>query len=286
MKKFVINTNGWYLRLTEEHMDWLHVNGHPGADYGFCEDDRSNPDLIACVEAVRESKRPLIEEANRLQSAVSDAEDDAEEAKTLLSEAIDALLIMLDFKSYYRTRIIGEIGKALRGGYDWSYFESPANPKQGIDSELIWVQFEEIVKVFNAHRDKFQAIDDAWGNFHKYCDDNSLWICSGEIVFNDGLAIKTYDETLFEANVRRETMPTGYDDEEYEFMELKPFITREAIASFVESGDTDGLMDYLKSLNASGIMDIRDEATSRESASRNIASDVQALFNEVVPSIT
>jgi hypothetical protein len=66
MKKFVICTNRCGLVLTDDHVAWLHTNGHPEADHYVGDKDRSNPDLIACIEAVRATKQPMLDEGNRL----------------------------------------------------------------------------------------------------------------------------------------------------------------------------------------------------------------------------
>ena len=252
MKKFVICTNRRGIMLSEEHQEWLRTNGCPEVTIDSFNTDRTNPDLIACIEAVRASKQYLIDEAGRLWNAACEIKANNTHITALLSNEIDKTLDLLNYRPYMRGRIIGEMRKVVQDG-NWMDATIYAGPKAGVDNSALRCQFGAVVDCFNLHRKEFQAEMGAFHAFHKYCDDNNL-IQGKTCTYDDGFEIKSYDETRFVAEVGISYGDGRYDDDR-EFMNLKPFITEETVESFVKAGDTTGLMDYLASLRLN--LDIR-----------------------------
>ena len=66
MAKIVVMAKGVRFQLTDEHVEWLRANGYPDADYFFCKEDRSNPALIQCIEAIHATKQDVMDEAMAL----------------------------------------------------------------------------------------------------------------------------------------------------------------------------------------------------------------------------
>lgn len=259
MKKFIICTNRRGIMLSEEHMEWLRANGCPEVAIDSFNSNRSNPDLIACIEAVRASKQHLIDEAGRLWDVACEIKANNASINALLSNEIDKTLDLLSYRPYMKGRIIGEMRKVLQSG-NWMGATIYADAKADVDASALRCQFGAVVDVFNLHRKEFQAEMDAFHAFHKYCHENDL-IQGKECKYDDGFEIKSYDESRFVASVGVSYGDGRYEDD-YEFMSLKPFLTRDTVASFVDAGDTDGLMDYLRGLNVGGFMDIRDDRPS------------------------
>lgn len=252
MKKFVICTNRRGIMLHEEHLEWLHTNGHPDAEIDFCDNDRSNSTLIACIEAVRTTKQPLIDEAHHLWNAACEIKANNTRINALLSNEIDKTLDMLSYRPYMKGRIVGEMKKVLQSG-NWMNATIYAEAKAGVDASALRCQFGAVVDVFNLHRAEFQAEIDAFGAYHQYCYEHNL-IQGKECKYDDGFEIKSYDETRFVAMVGISYGDGRFEDDR-EFMSLRPFITEDTIASFVNASDTVGLMDYLTSLHVD--LDIR-----------------------------
>ncbi len=247
MAKIVINPNGWCIHLTEAHLEWLHKNGHPDADRYFGNKDRSNPDLIACIEAIRAEKQPLIDEATRLQGIVSQASEACSETDAELRKLTDELLKMLDYKSHNESRIRISLRKVLQTGCWWEE-RIYAGPKKDISHKEVRAKFDAVTAFYNANRTKFDAVREARLALSQYCEQHGLVINHDKIEVDDDFKIMTYDETRFIAavvHVDGETSPVGHD---YESLELTEFISRKFVASCVAAGDVKGLMEYLERL--------------------------------------
>jgi hypothetical protein len=175
----------------------------------------------------------------------------------LLSAEIDKTLELLDYRRYMKGRIIAEMRKVIKSG-NWMDATIYAEPKAGVTESELRCQFGAVVDCFSLHRAEFQAEIDAFVAYHEYCHDHNLNQHNGQFVIDDGFEIKSYDETRFVATVGISYGDGRFEDDS-EFLHLKPFLTHSTLASFVDAGDTDGLMDYLKSLNIGGLMDIRDD---------------------------
>lgn len=287
MTNIVINSEGWYLHLSDEHVAWLHANGYPSADCEFCECDRSNPVLIACIEAIRATKQPLVSEAKRLLSVAEAAELDGSNARKAMSKELDALLDLLVFRPYQKKFIISEIRKVLIDGLNWNEVTSHAAVAPCVPVDDVWAQLNVITDTYKADEDKFRAIRNAWSELHQYIAENSLRHDHGSIEYFDKYDIESYDETRFVAKVEKEYSKMGYSESEYEHLVLTPYLTRDTVDSFVKTGDTDGLMDYLKSLNIGGFMDIRDgQKTKVRHDCVATAHEDQAEFEALLASIT
>ena len=251
MKKFVINTRGCGLYLTDAHVAWLHANGHPEADHFFCEDDRSNPDLIACIEAIHASKSHLVEKAIsliRVEEALSVA---AENAKHDLSAAIDA------FVEFVRTlgcrsntnSIILALRRPAFENMTWDKAAHWLNGRFGVDVDSAKDAYEHYLACYNSPA--IIALGDTSRELAEYCEANGLRRYFNTITVDDGFEVKTYDETKFNVSLRK-NYADDYCDSDYEIMELKPFLTRETIAAYVNAGDADGLFEYLKGIAIGG----------------------------------
>ena len=266
MKNFVINNKGinrfW---LTDEHVAWLVANGYPDAKHDFGSEDRSNPDLIACIEAVRASKQPLYDEANHLWRVACEIKVNNARINALLSAEIDKTLDMLDYRRYMKGRIIAEMRKVIESG-NWMDANIYANVKPGVTISELKCQFGTVVDCFNLHRAEFQAEMDAFGEYYQYCQERNLSHNNGRFVIDDGFEIKSYDETRFVAAVGISYGDERFSDD-HEFLRLKPFITEDTVASFVSASDTAGLMDYLTSLHLD--LDIRRNPKPIDTTSTN-----------------
>ena len=258
MKHFVINPRGWGLRLKEEHINWLKTHGYTDADLALGKEDRSNPDLIACIQAVRDSKKDVVMRANELHERAKSAVCNAEDARIALSCAINNVLYLLNYRSYHRNAIIAEIRKVLDNDMDWGEARSYAGPKPGVSAATVRKSLDGVYETFVINRPMLDAARIAQEEFHAYCNANNLIANYNGVEFNDGFEIKSYDDTKFTASVIRVSASESHFDEDYEVMKLKPFITRETIAKYVNSGSTDGLIEYLKSLHIDNSLDIRE----------------------------
>lgn len=257
MKKFVICTNSCGLYLTDEHVAWLRDNGHPEADNFFGENDRSNPDLIACIEAIRASKLPIVEKAVSLIRIEEAKSVEAAAAKQELSAAIDAfveLVCSLGCRAS-KNRIILAMRRPAFENMPWDRAAQWFAGRFGFEAEPAKEAYERYIVCYN--HPAIAALSDATREIAEYCEANSLRRYFNAITVDDGFEVKYYDETRFTASLCKNYAEHHYDTD-YEFMELKPFLTRDTVAAFVDAGDTDGMMDYLKSLNVGGFMDIRD----------------------------
>jgi hypothetical protein len=282
MKKFVICTNHSCLRLSESHVNWLRANGHPDADEYFGAEDRSDPDLIACIEAVRAANQHKVDKAESLRAYHNQLRQDNDYAYVELYTEIDKLLAMLEYRHYQKHRIIAEMRKAIETN-DWYNVTIYASPKNGISAQSVKEQLMEVAKTMHKYEPQFNAVNQAMDDFQTYCEICGLSIqVGGKVGVADGFEIKSYDETRFTAAVG----DGGYDAN-YEHMELKPFLARETVATFVEAGDTDGLMDFLKSLNIGGFMDIRDDRTANVAEANKVtmSHELQAEFDAILASL-
>lgn len=269
MKKFVIRTNGHGIRLSDEHLNWLYANGYNDEDVELCHNDRSHPALIACIEAVRESKKFLCNEAYRLWNIACKIKENNTSINEMLSAEIDKTLDLLDYKRYMKNRIIDEMRMVIKSG-NWMDATIYANAKPGITNSELMCQFGAVVDCFSMHRKEFQTEIEAFGAYHEYCQDNNLIQSNGRFAIYDGFEIKSYDETKFVAEVRCNYAEYSYETD-HEFMKLRPFLAHSTLASFVESGDTDGLFEFLKSLNVGGFMDIRDDRACSPTNNSDVA---------------
>ena len=275
MKKFVICNNRCGIMLSEEHLAWLYGNGYNDADIDFCHNDRSNPALIACIEAVRAQKQHAVEEGQRLWDAMRDAQSACNEFNSELAKQIDALLEMLDFNPHWKNRIIRDV-RCVINGAEIVKMHPCAYPKSGISSDAVKECLNIIVEM-GKNDPKLIAAKKASESFHNHITENGLCVGRREqIQVNDGFDIETYDETKFVASVCC-NYADRWEEEDYERMSLKPYLSHSTLASFVDAGDADGLFDFLKSLNVGNFMDIRDDRANRP----NNNSDVSMADEEV-----
>lgn len=262
MKKFIINPNGHGMRLSEDHIQWLMNRGYSAnyLNWKPFDEDRSNADLIACIEDVRAAKQHIVEKAMTLRDVLRHADDDAIKEKTKMSAEMNKLLAMLDInRNYIKNRVVDEIYMVLRENIDWDEATIYAAPRDDVSVDDVWAQLNVVSATYEVGRDKFQAIVDARDAFHEYCEHFNLRYNGKEIEIDDGFEIKTYDETQFNAYVGQGSQTSaGYDDYEYEFMQLKPIVSWYTLATFVDTGDTDGLFAYLKGLKIGDIVDFED----------------------------
>jgi hypothetical protein len=286
MKKFVINSKGCGLYLTDEHVAWLRANGYPEADHFFCKDDRSNPDLIACVEAIHASKLSLAGKAAALLQAESVLNVAAEGAKQAVSAAIEAFVEFVHGLGcrLSTNSIILAMRRPVFEDMTWDRASCWFASRFGVDVESAKPLYEHCVQCY--HDPAIVALGDATRKLAEYCEENGLRRHFDAFVVDDGLEIKVYDETKFEASLCRHYAEDYPADEDYEFMELKPFLTRDTIASFVDAGDVDGMMDYLKSLNVGCFMDIRDDRVAVDhTPARAITPEDQAMLDALMAQI-
>lgn len=281
MKKFVIQTEGCGLRLMPNYVNWLHEHGYPEADSRFANEDRTNEGLIACIEHFRECKQEEIRKAEELRETHLRLRREYDNAYVELSAQIDKLLDMLVYRPHQKARIIVALRKALHGE-DWRNTTLNVGLKSNISSDAAKQQFMEVRKTFSQFEPQFKSVNDALDEFNSYCQDNSLGIIRGDVAVMDGFEIKSYDETKFTASLRY-TYAESHYDADGEFMELKPFLTRDTVSKFVDAGDTDGLFAYLKSLNIGGFIDMSDhEPNEQNHITRNYD---QMSFDEILASL-
>lgn len=248
MKKFVLASKHHSLYLNEQHINWLHRNGYPEADAFFCSNDRSNPALVACVEAVHASMYPLVEEA----IAMIHTEDACRElAKSDLDNKRAALMALVAVIKaagyrYYENNIISSLVSFLDTNMSWEQAEPWLNSHFRVRVENGKQAYEQYVASLN--KPSLVALSEASTELIEFCEKHGLRRHFNTIEIDDGYVIKTFDETRFTAKA------VGCDDEYDEYssgwekMELTPFVTRATIDSFVAKGDTDGMMEYLRSL--------------------------------------
>ena len=252
MKKFVLASKHHTLYLSERHLDWLHRNGYPEADAYFCGNDRSNPALVACIEAVHASMQPVVDEAYALLHKEETLRSAAEADREKLSAAIDAFVDVVKScgVKYHKNIIIGTLRRPMTENMSWERAYAHFNSRFGVTVAEAQPAYEEYMRCLNSPA--IFTMQEAQRELVAFCEEHGLRRHFNTIEIDDGYVIKTFDETRFTAKV------VSASDEEYEHsypsyweeMELTPFVTRATIDSFVAEGDTDGLMEYLRSLNS------------------------------------
>ena len=251
MKKFVLASKESNLYLNEKHLAWLHANGYPEAEFDFCRNDRTNPALVACIEAVHASMQPLVDEAYILMNNAIALQDAAEADREKLSAAIDAFVDVVQScgVKFNTAIIINSLRRPMNENMSWEQAYPHFIRRFGVTIEAKDA-YEEYMNCLNSPA--IFAMQEAQRKLAVFCEENGLQRINSTVEIDDGYVVKTFDETRFTAKA------VTCSDEEYEqscpnyweHMELTPFVTRATIDSFVAEGDTDGLMEYLRSLRS------------------------------------
>ena len=251
MTKFVLSSKHYDLYLSEEHVNWLRANGYPDADAHFCNDDRSNPALVACIEAIHASMQPVIDKAYALLHKEETLRNAAEADREKLSAAIDAFVDVVRAcgVKYHKNVIISALRRPMNEAMSWERAYPHFNSRFGVTVEEARPAYDEYMRCLNSPA--ILAMQEAHRELEIFCETNGLRRNFQTIEFDDGYVVETFDETRFTAKA----VPASDEESEnsylsyWEKMELTPYITRATVESFVAKGDTDGMMEYLRSLH-------------------------------------
>ncbi len=251
MTKFVLATHCDRLVLNEKHLTWLHSHGYPEADEYFCCDDRSNPALVACVEAVHESMNHLVEQALSMLKREEELSKAAECDTARMSNAIHNFVATVKAAGVkcHKNLIITTLVRASENNASWAEACRHFNRVFGITIDT-QKEYEKYLKRKNAPA--ILAAQEAHQELEHFCAANGLSRYFQTFTIDDGYVVKTFDETRFTAKA----VPCdSYEYEgdygsSWETLELTPYLSRDTINSFVAKGDTDGLMEYLRSLKS------------------------------------
>ena len=254
MTKFVLMADSSIrFQLQDEHIEWLRKNGYPEADRFFCEEDRSNPVLIQCIEAIRATKQPLIDEAKALyQDYEQKAAPVAVHQANYLSnqdEFLKAFHQVCNPRWKQGRTVVVALRNAMWNDWTWDRFvkERIFEGISEVDLQPLMPFYNTLYQGFVASKPETEMSNIAREKLHNYCAKNGLRMFCSDFTVEDGFKIVSYDETRFTAKV---VHSWDYNDGSSEEFQLIPFITRTTIDSFVAKGDTNGLMEYLRSLNS------------------------------------
>ena len=257
----VICTDNHGVRLTEQHLEWLHQNGYPDAEYNFCNADRSNPALIACIEAVRMEMEPLVAYAENLRLKLAELEKAAAADIAIRAAALGDMNRALRNAGcperldwYINSEIIGQLDNGARWHDANQWFQSRwAGCRPNDEAQSC---YEHLLTVWKTPA--IEAYSEAYAELERYCEENSIIPVDGGAAFaiNDGFAILEYDENRFQAKIKEiyEESTAPCADDLYESLELIPFVSRKMVEDYVRAGNTDALMTYIQSLG----MEVRD----------------------------
>ena len=247
MTKLIIRTDDHGIHLTKQHLEWLHNNGYPEADENFCDNDRSNPALVACVEAVHEQMQSLIDKANELLQKAHQENASQESLRMNFEETRKQFCDMIlgpDENDSLKTTV----NRMAVGQISWTRAKQNIERRFNIklENDMLEAAYDNLLA---AHKDFANQYRAAQKNLSAFCELNGLRINDGLIEVDDGFAVYNYDETCFRAKIVEccddNTIPS-FDI--HEAVELIPVISERKIAEFV-SGDIAGLMEFLREFN-------------------------------------
>lgn len=259
--RIIICTDNHGIHLPERHLEWLHQNGHPDAEYNFCDADRSNPALIACIEAVQMELQPLVDYAEDQKRKLAELEKAAASDLAIRAAALGDMNRALRNAGcperldwYINSEIIEQLDKGTRWDDANQWFQSRwAGCRPDGEAKSC---YERLLVVWKTPA--IESYSEAHAELEKYCDENDIIPVDGGTAFaiQDGFAILEYDENRFRAEIKEiyEESTAPCADDLYESLELIPFVSRKTVEGYVRDGNTKALMDYIQSLG----MDVRD----------------------------
>ena len=111
------------LNLSQEYLNWLQKNGMPDASCDSFDNERSNPLLIACVEAVAAKMLRYVEKANELEEQLYELVEEALPDSRVVWEKSEQLIEKLKAQSWERNACSPQIGylaeQAIKQRLSW-----------------------------------------------------------------------------------------------------------------------------------------------------------------------
>jgi hypothetical protein len=219
---FVGNNENNAYTLAIPHVDYLKNQGINASNVTFI-DDRTNPALIACIEAVRAMSDKVLEEAYNFNADIDQNRDAERETRRVPYKKLECL-----------------IGVPIKNNwnYGWGFLHS------GVEYFCLEHGIQVTPDIQQAYHDTAQIMkhaerwNDIWLHYrrsHAVEYDRHY-----DLVFNDGFEIVEYDETIWTPEIER----VG-DTERVVFSRT---INQATVEQLAKAQDVDTLMDYIRTL--------------------------------------